>query len=448
MGVLTVALVVAIVRRGFSAPAALIAGAVTASTPVAVLMFRFNNPDALLVLLLTLAVYCTVRGIEDGRVRWIMLAGAAVGLGFLTKQLQAFLVLPALGLVYLYAAPKRFPVRLLHGLAGIGTLVVSAGWWVAIVELVPASMRPYVGGSTDDSFLNLTFGYNGISRLTGNGNGGGAGFGGATGITRLFAAEFGTQISWLLPAALGAFVLGVIVLWRRPRIDGQRALVLLLGGVLIVSGLAFSFGQGTIHQYYSIALAPSIGGLVGIGAQLIWQRRLSWWAAIVGAVLVLGTMVWSVVLLAEASDFQPWLRAVVVITGVLGAGGILFARYRRELVPVAVGGSLIAALAGPAAFSVETMLTPHSGSIPTAGPAVASGGFGGGRAFAQGGGPGGFAGGQGFRQRFGGTGTGAGGGFAGAPPTGTGTAGGFAGGAFGGRAFGARPSAAAPPVPP
>ncbi|MDQ1530893.1 MAG: hypothetical protein QOE37_998, partial [Microbacteriaceae bacterium] len=153
MGVLTVALVVAIVRRSFPPAAALLAGAVTALTPVAVLMFRFNNPDALLVLLVTLATYLTLRGVQDGRARWILWAGVAVGFAFLTKQLQAFLVVPVLGAVYLYAAPRRLRTRALHLLGAAGTLAVSAGWWVAIVELVPASMRPYIGGSQTNDFL-------------------------------------------------------------------------------------------------------------------------------------------------------------------------------------------------------------------------------------------------------------------------------------------------------
>lgn len=229
MGVLTVALVYAIVRRRFPPQAALTAGAITALTPIAVVMFRFNNPDALLLLLLTLATYLTLRNVEDGRLRWLLAAGAAVGFAFLTKQLQAFLILPALIAVVLVASPRRIGTRLLHLLGALGALVVAAGWWVATVELVPASMRPYIGGSADDSFLNLTFGYNGLGRLTGSG-GGGANFGGTPGLFRLFGAEFGTQIGWLLPAALVLLVVAVLALRNRPRSDPRRAIVMLFGG--------------------------------------------------------------------------------------------------------------------------------------------------------------------------------------------------------------------------
>ncbi|MGT2425422.1 glycosyltransferase family 39 protein [Amnibacterium kyonggiense] len=438
MGVLTVALVYAIVRRHLSPQAGLIAGGVTALTPVATLMFRFNNPDALLVLLVTLATYLTMRGLEDGRVRWVLWAGVAVGFAFLTKQLQAFLILPVLVGVYLVASPRRIGVRFAHLFGALGTLIVSAGWWVAIVTLVPASMRPYIGGSQDDSFLELTFGYNGFGRLTGNetgsvtGGGGGTtggGTWGATGIGRMFSSEFGTQIAWLLPAALALLVVGLVVLRRRPRTDGARAVVLLLGGTLVVTGLAFSFGEGIIHPYYSVALAPAIGGLVGAGAWLLWQRRAALRARLVAAVVVLGTTWWTVVLMSEASTFLPWLRVVVVMAGVLAAVALIALPFVRAFAPIAVVAALVAALVAPAAWSVDTALTAHTGSLPTAGPAVAAG-FGG---------RGGFGG---MRQHFGqqgafgqarqGFGFGGARRFGGQTGTGTGTQGGFGGFARGG----------------
>jgi 4-amino-4-deoxy-L-arabinose transferase-like glycosyltransferase len=167
-GVATVGVLYATVRRWFSPAAGLLAGAVLALTPVATLMFRFNNPDALLTLLLTLGAYATVRALERGRTAWLLLAATSVGFGFLTKMLQAFLVVPAFALVYLVAAPapprRRLGQLLLAGVA----LLVSSGWWVAIVELIPASARPYIGGSQNNSVLDLILGYNGFGRITGN----------------------------------------------------------------------------------------------------------------------------------------------------------------------------------------------------------------------------------------------------------------------------------------
>ena len=168
MGVATVAVVRASVRRVASAGAALLAGAVLAVTPVAVLMFRYDNPDAMLVLLLSLTAAAVLRGIEDGRTRWMLLAGALVGLAFLTKQLEAFLAVPAMGLAWLVAAPVDLRRRLRDGVLAIGATVLAGGWWVALVELVPASARPWIGGTSSNSFLQLTFGYNGVGRITGN----------------------------------------------------------------------------------------------------------------------------------------------------------------------------------------------------------------------------------------------------------------------------------------
>ena len=188
-GVAAVGILYAAVRRWAGPAAGLIAAAALACTPVATLMFRFNNPDALLVLLLTAAAYAMVRAIESGRTRWLVLAGALLGAGFLTKMLQAFLVLPGFALVYLVAGPPRLARRCGQLLAGGAALLVAAGWWVAIVMLTPAA-GPYVGGSTNDSILQLALGYNGLGRLDGNetgsvgpgaGHGGSAAFSGAAG---------------------------------------------------------------------------------------------------------------------------------------------------------------------------------------------------------------------------------------------------------------------------
>src|SRR4051812_42139468 len=200
-GVAVVALLAAAVRRVAGHAAGLAAGALLAVTPVAVLMFRFDNPDAMLTLLLTASAYATVRALRSpARSQWwLALAGTLVGLGFITKMGQALLVVPALAVAYLWAAPVGLGRRI-RDLLGAGVaLVAGAGWWIAIVELWPASDRPYIGGSTTNSILELAFGYNGLGRLfggTGNGGGGGGGGGGASfagspGITRLFSSSSG-----------------------------------------------------------------------------------------------------------------------------------------------------------------------------------------------------------------------------------------------------------------
>jgi len=395
MGVGTVWLLTATVRRTTgSAAAGLLAGLTLAVTPVAVLMFRFNNPDALLTLLLVGSAAATLRAAEppnDGEtshpVRWLSLAGVLVGLAFLTKMLQAFLVLPALGLVYLLVAGAPLLRRFGHLLVGFGAMLLTAGWWVAIVSLWPASSRPYIGGSQDNSILELTLGYNGLGRLTGDevgsvgGGAGGAGGGmwGETGLGRLLNGENGGQIGWLLPTALLLLAAGLWFTRRTPRSDRTRAGLVLWGGWLLVTAVTFSFMAGIFHAYYSVALAPAVAALVGIGAWLLWTHRGSLLAGFVATTAAALTSVLSFHLLGRTPDFLPWLRWAVLVVGLVAA--LLVAGLSlmpRRVAATVAATALVVSLAGPAAYAVETAATPHAGSIPSAGPAGSTSGPGGG----------------------------------------------------------------------
>ncbi len=436
-GVLSVLLLFSAVRRWFGPAAGLIAGAVLALTPAAALIFRFNNPDALLVLLMTAAGYCVQRALERDRTRWLVLAGVLVGFAFLSKMAQAFLVLPGFGIAYLWAGPARLRRRLWQLLAALGGVIAGAGWWIAIAELVPAADRPYFGGSTNNNILELALGYNGLGRLDGSetgsvggGGGGGSAFGGATGVFRLFQSEFGGQISWLLPAALLSLVALLWVSRRAARTSRVRAFALLWGGWLLVTGLVFSYMQGIIHPYYMVALAPAIGALVGVGFMALWQARLPLAGRACAAAGLLGSAAWAYVLLDRTPGWLPWLRWTVLVAGILGAVAVFAVpvllgdqeqrtRGRSALALAPVVLALVACLGGPLAYSLDTANTTHTGSIPSAGPAVA-GSFGGA------GGPGGAGGtggpGGGFGNRAG-TGTGGTGTTTGGTGTGTGAGG-------------------------
>jgi 4-amino-4-deoxy-L-arabinose transferase-like glycosyltransferase len=450
-GVATVAALYATVRRWFGPAAGILAGVAMALTPVATLMFRFNNPDALLTLLLTLAAYAVTRAIEAGKTRWLVLAGALLGFGFLAKMLQAFLVLPGFALAYLVAGPRGLGRRTLQVLAGGAAVLAAAGWWVAAVLLTPAADRPYIGGSTNNNILDLTFGYNGFGRLDGNETGsvglgghGVAATSGSSGLTRLFASDMGGQIGWLLPAALIALA---ALLWgtrRAPRTDRIRAAALVWGGWLLVTGVVFSYMAGVIHSYYTVALAPAIAALVGIGAVQLWRVRdgwrgheSSWFGRGTLAAGIVATTVWSYVLLDRTPAWYPWLRVVVLLAG-LGAATMLVAghwlasgaataRGSAVLVLAPLSLALVAALAGPFAYSLDTAASSHTGALPTAGPTVTAfggpggagapggfpgGGFGRGASRHGGFGHGGFPGGPRgrFHGGFGGRGAGAGGG--------------------------------------
>src|ERR1700730_8977089 len=378
-GIAAVGLTSLTVRRHAGAVAGLVAALVLALTPVAALMFRYNQPDGILTLLLVGSAYTTLRAVESGRIRWLVATGVLLGFAFNTKMLQAFLVLPAFALVYLVAAPPRLGRRIL-GLLGAGiALLVSAGWWPLVVMLIPAAARPYIDGSTNTSIWTLILGYNGLGRIFGGsgpgGAGGGFGFGGAAGVGRLFNAENGGQVSWLLPVAGLALVVGLALRWRAVRTHLGRAGYLLWGGWALVTVAVFSFMTGIFHPYYTVALAPAVGALVGMGLVDLWRLRqssLTRWLLPAGLAV---TGVWAFVLLGRTPDFQSWLRYAVLVVSLLSALVLLIPLSRR-LDAAAIAAGLSSVLAGPAAYTFDTVLTTHSGATTSAGPAVSqAGGF-------------------------------------------------------------------------
>ncbi|MEV0549645.1 glycosyltransferase family 39 protein [Nocardia salmonicida] len=377
LGVASVALLWATVRRSFGPAAGLIAGTALAVTPVAVLMFRFNNPDALLVFLMIGAAWAMTRAVADGRWRWLLLTGGLIGFGFLAKQLQVLLVVPPLALTYLIGGPPKLGKRIAQLFAAGAAMVVAAGWWLLAVELWPASSRPWIGGSQHNSIIELTLGYNGLGRLNGNETGsvgaggelpaGGNGMWGSTGITRMFEPAQGGQIAWLIPAALLALVVGLVLRGRAQRADRRRAALILWGGWLLVTGLVFSFMAGIFHQYYTVALAPAVAALVGIGAVQIWGARDRLWVRCAGALAIGLTTATAWMLLSRSASFLPWLRWAILVVGVVATVAFVFPLTRKQSVVAALAAAFIG-LAGPIAYSVDTLASAHSGSIPSAGP--------------------------------------------------------------------------------
>jgi 4-amino-4-deoxy-L-arabinose transferase-like glycosyltransferase len=429
-GVATVVVLYHAVRRSFGPVAATIAGVVMAVTPVSVLIFRYDNPDALLTLVLVAAAAALLRAVEDQRMRWVILAAALVGFGFLTKYFQAYLVLPAFALTYGICAAGSLRHRIAGLAIALATVVVASGWWVAIVEAIPAASRPFIGGSTGNSVVELILGYDGLGRIFGGsgagpgggGGGGGANFSGEAGILRLFNAEFAGQISWLVPFAVVALLTG---LWARrfdERTDRAVAGYLLWGTWFIVHAVVFSFMSGIVHTYYAVALAPAIAALVGAGVvELSRLRERSWVGGPLFGGAVLASAVWAWALLARTPDFAPGLGAAILAVGTISAVVLAIpgAVSRRRLSQAAVAVALAALLAGPVAYGLATMGTALAGGDPSAGPSVA-GSFG--APGGVGGGPGGVAGAPG-----GFAGAGVPGGFGGATGGVAGAPGGFAG---------------------
>ncbi|WP_235677984.1 ArnT family glycosyltransferase [Mycolicibacterium sarraceniae] len=367
MGVATVAVLYATVRRTITDPtrgaiAGLIAGAVLALTPAATLMFRYNNPDALLVLLMVVASYFLMRAIPTASWRWLVMVGAALGLAFLTKMLAGLMVLPAFSLAYLLFAPTNWWRRILHLLGAAVALVISGGWWVAIVQLWPASSRPYIGGSQNNNVLNLALGYNGVDRIIGGGNleshGRPSGWSTHAGVLRILSAEMGYEASWLVPAVTIAIAAAAHLAVRR-RLSRLEAAGFTTWTVwFVVCTVVFSYMTGMVHPYYTIALAPAVGALIGLAA--VKSR----WAAMT---MVLAAAGWAIVLLRRAGlgpAWMPWLIGAAAVTAVV----LLIAALAKwpRLTPAALAISLVASLAGTTMFSVATSATPHTGTIPNA----------------------------------------------------------------------------------
>nr|WP_227837468.1 glycosyltransferase family 39 protein [Nocardia aurantia] len=465
LGLGSVALIWVTVRRVAGPVAGLLGGVALAVTPVAALMFRFNNPDAALVFLMLAAVWAMTRALADGRWRWLVLCGLFVGLGFLAKQLQVMLVLPALAVTYLVAGPPRLGARVLQLLAAGVAVVVGAGWWVLIAQLWPSASRPYFGGSEHNSTMELAFGYNGLDRLGVGGDSGFPGpppgggserprfnfFGSEPGLPRLFSETVGGQVAWLIPAALVLVVVAIILRGRAPRTDPQRSALLLWGGWALVTGLVFSFMRGIFHQYYTVALAPAVAGTLGLGVVLVWREREKIWVRAALAFAMALTTATAVVFLWRTPSFVPWLRWAVLAIGVIATIALLIPSARRPAPGsagpgrFALGSAVLATVAGlaaPVAYSIQTIALPHNGGIVLAGPRTGSG-------FPWGPGPGGpGAGGPGGQPGTGGPGaagdqvspggSGSAGGQAG--PGGSGSAGGQAGpGGPGGPDGGAAP---------
>ena len=387
-GLATVMVLYNLVRRWFGEPAAALSALGLALTPVAVVIFRINDPDALLTLLLVLAAWACWRAIETASTFWLVLTGALVGLAFLTKTLDAFIVLPALGLSYLWCGPPRLSRRLGQLAWAALALLVSSGWWVAIVDLWPKSTRPYVGGSTNNSELNLIFGYNGFSRISGSGGiaaagaGGPSAFGGGQGLLRMFDSELGGQISWLLPLAIVGLIAGIWLTRGRERTDRERSGFVLWGSTLLLYLAVYDDARGIFHPYYTVLMAPAVATLAGAGTVALWrlgQRSLHWsWVL---PTTIIGTVLWADALLARNNGYDSWLGPTLIVTGVIAAS-ILWLSMTRTVRARGLGlaaGVLAAAsvLAGPAAYSLTTLGTV-SGTIATAGPLSGSGLTGGG----------------------------------------------------------------------
>jgi 4-amino-4-deoxy-L-arabinose transferase-like glycosyltransferase len=423
MGVAAVGLVYDLTRRMFGRVAGTVAGLAFALTPITVAIARHNNPDELLILCCVAALWCTVRALETGRTKWLVLTGVCVGLGFETKMGVALLVVPGIAVAWMWSrwgetwgARARAFGQLL---AGGAAMLAVGGAWPLLVTLTPAADRPWISGTSDNSIWSLIFGYNGLGRVAGQtggpgggaaggpgGAGGGFGgnslFGGATGPFRLLQSALGDQAGWLLGFAVVSGA-AILILTRLRRRDPRTGWVIAIGGAFLLTAVVFSFSSGIFHPYYVSFLAPFAAALVGAGAGLMLPRSLGGAAedarvARIVAPLAIGAgAITELVVLDELNGSLAWAKPVII--GVAGAAAVIVALdLPRRVRGILVALVLATLLAAPAAWAAETLGHATSSTFPAGGSASASmggPGAGGPGGFARGrGGPGGVGGGR------------------------------------------------------
>ena len=415
-GVLSVALLYYLVSRIFGRVAGLIAALALAITPISVVANRNNIVDSTLVLVVLLGAWAVTRAVETGKLRWLLLCAVFVGLGFNIKMLQAYLVLPAFGLMYLVGARIGWGRRLVHLLLAAVVLLVVSFSWVTAVDLTPASQRPWVGSTTTNSELDLAIGYNGLQRLTGNssvagrsgpasnasapsgrngspvgnrgpgsngGGPGGVGENGPTGALRLLDTQLGSQIGWLLPLAVIGFF---VAAWQTRRrlwpLNRQQSALVLWGMWFLTMDVFFDIA-GFYHTYYLAMIAPAIAALSGIGVLSLWRAyrkrgSKTWWLLPASLLAVAGVQVH---LLAAYPAWSRWLSPLILGLAILGALVLTFLRLRPKLgmrpMVAALLVGVAALLVAPAVWSVESVSAADAGTIPRAGPSgtANNGGF-------------------------------------------------------------------------
>jgi 4-amino-4-deoxy-L-arabinose transferase-like glycosyltransferase len=372
MGVASVLLIYDLVRRRFGRVGGFVAGLTLAFTPISVAISRHNNPDALLILCCVAALWLGMRGLQDGRARWLVFAGVCVGLGFETKMLIALVVVPGLLAAWLWVAPRGRLAALRCLLFGGGAMVLLGGAWPALVELTPASARPWVSGTSDNKILSLIFEYNGLGRIDGQtggpgGSPGGSVFGGTAGPLRLLNFALGGQVGWLLGfAALGGIAL--LADTRLRRSDPRSGWLIAVGGSFAVTAAIFSYAKGIFHPYYVSLLAPFSAALVGaLAGWLAAAKRGAIWMRLAGAAAIIAGLATELAVLNDYPGSLTWLWPLLICACVLAALAIIISA-RAAIMRLAFAGALGALLLGPAIWSFDTLGHATSGTFPAGGP--------------------------------------------------------------------------------
>jgi len=418
---LAVAVLYRVIARRLGPAAGLVSALALAVFPSFVAVARDNGVDPLLIFLMILACGAALNSIEDGRWRWLIACAVLIGLAFNTKTLAAYLIVPGIALAYFMCAPGSWLRRIGMLSAAAVVMAVCSFAWVAAVELTPASQRPYVGSSTNNTELGLTFNYNGFGRVEGEQGGPGdvhalpggmvpaapghssplhptaasvlhtaklsptlpngrlrdpISFGGATGPLRLFEDRLADQGSWMLPFALVGLLAFALLLARAPteghpreRRDPRLATLIVFGGWFLVEVAILSFSKGIVHPYYISALGPGAAAMVGAGAVAFARfARDRDWRLILLPCAVVATVAAQLAII-DYQDYMHWLAPFLIVGAVLG----VCATIVRRLAGAAMALLVCLLLLAPAVYARTTWLARVQGTFPAAGPHQATG---------------------------------------------------------------------------
>lgn len=374
MGVLTVYLSYILVAKRFGPLTGLLSAVFMAMTPVSTVMFRYNNPDALLILIMVATCFYALRSIDNQRPLDLIVAGALLGAGFLTKQLQIGLVIPGLVLAYLAFCRASWFKRIAHiGLAGIAAAAV-AGAWLLIVQLTDATTRPFIGGSRTNSSLELALGYNGFQRLTGEDASRTLSSGArvndlAAGYQRFLEPQYSGQFGWFLPLAFVGLGLAFVWLKSKKGDAGRNALLIFCGSWFLTSTGVLAYMSGIVHSYYALTAVPPMSVLGAVALAFLlgdsgWRSRLVLVAALTASAI------FAYVSAARSTEELPNVPQMFLVLWPLAIAQQLVPipslRLKRFQHAFLVG----ALLCGPLIWSVNSALTPHVGAGVIAGPSL------------------------------------------------------------------------------
>lgn len=349
----TALLVAGTAKRLLGPAAGLLAGAITATTPILIAVSRSNQPESFFVLGLALVAWAAAKALQRQSFGWLLTAGLFVALSFQTYMLEAWAVWPALAAGYL-CTPQPFLRKLWQtAVAGTVSLAASVGW-IVIVSMIPAAARPYIGSTLRNDPWEMVFGYNGLGRF-GTGTADAAAyrsftppFSGTAGALRLFDAQVAGQIAWLIPTAILAIVVLGVLRYSAP--------ITVFLGVWLVTFVAMFSAVAGMHQFYTAALAVPIALALGLAFALARARGVLW--AQIAPIAVA-----SVTALAIGALYGGYSVAVSTIqagAGMLTIGMLVWSRRRalpRGWMALFTATALVLT---PAVWSVVSMSNPST----------------------------------------------------------------------------------------